>query len=354
MQRCFSILDKEDIRNSVKHYYSKVIKKTKDLKTSACCSTNSLPPYLKEVEKKILSPIKEKFYGCGSPIPPLVEGKKILDLGCGTGRDAYLLSYLAGEQGFVLGVDMLSQQIEVPLSNLEEQMKAFGFSRPNIEFRQGYIEDLGEIGIEDNSFDVVISNCVINLSPNKEKVFAEIFRVLKEGGELYFSDIFSDRRIPLELQKDEVLLGECLGGALYIEDFRRLLNKLGCSDYRIVNKRKLEIDNPEIKEKVGLIDFYSLTIRAFKIEGLEDICEDYGQIAIYKGTIPHFPHYFPLDDHHLFITKKPQPVCGNTADMLNKTRFQEHFQIIGDKSIHYGKFSCQNQNLKVSLNSSCC
>jgi len=80
--------------------------------------------------------------------------------------------------------------------------------------------------------DLVISNCVINLSPNKSAVFSEIFRVLKPGGELYFSDVFCDRRLPDALKLDKEVVGECLGGAMYIQDFRRLLNSLGCKDYR--------------------------------------------------------------------------------------------------------------------------
>ena len=94
--------------------------------------------------------------------------------------------------------------------HLEFQTKKFGLPRPNMEFKQGYIENLQELGIADNSVDVVISNCVINLSPDKRAVFAEIFRVLKPGGELYFADIFAGCRVPEHLQADSVLLGECL------------------------------------------------------------------------------------------------------------------------------------------------
>ena len=89
-----------------------------------------------------------------------------------------------------------------------------------------------------------------------------------------------------------------------------------------------------------MIDFYSMTIRAFKIESLEDVCEDYGQVATYLGTITERPHDFLLDDHHLFQTGKPTLVCGNTASMLSETRFRKHFEVTGNRLTHYGLFDC--------------
>ena len=106
------------------------------------------------------------------------------------------------------------------------------------DFRQGYMEDLRALGIDDDSIDVVMSNCVLNLSLDKRAVFGEIFRVLKPGGELFFSDIFSDRRVPERFHSDPILHGECLAGAMYTEDFRRLLRDLGCLDYRVTSSRQ--------------------------------------------------------------------------------------------------------------------
>jgi len=326
--------------HEVKEYYGKVLQNSKDLKTNACCTTELLPIYQKEILKQIDDEILTRFYGCGSPIPLALEGKTVLDLGCGTGRDAFLAAKLVGPSGYVIGVDMTEEQLEVAKRNTDKQMATFGFDEPNVAFRTGYIEDLATAGIEDNTVDVVISNCVINLSPDKRQVFSEIFRVLKPGGELYFSDVFSDRRIPETLQNDPVLYGECLSGAMYTEDFRRLLRDFDCPDYRVVSQSQISLDNPEIEEKAGMINFYSITMRAFKLESLEDICEDYGQVATYDGSIPHAPHRFILDDHHIFVTGKPMLVCGNTAAMLEETRFSDHFKITGDRSVHFGAFDC--------------
>jgi SAM-dependent methyltransferase len=324
----------------VKDYYGKVLQGTKDLKTSACCSIETFPPARRAILSEIDAEILDRFYGCGSPIPPAIKGCTVLDLGCGSGRDVYLASKLVGPNGFVIGIDMTDEQLAVARRHVSSQTARFGFATPNVDFRQGYIEDLAACGLADNSVDLVISNCVINLSPDKERVFAEIFRVLKPGGELYLSDVFADRRLPDQLRADPVLYGECLGGALYTEDFRRMLRSLGCLDYRVKSRRPIILDNPEVAAKAGMINFSSITVRAFKLGNLEDLCEDYGQTATYRGTIPECPHAFPLDDHHVFVTGKPMLVCGNTAAMVQETRFGQHFTVSGDRSVHFGIFPC--------------
>lgn len=337
----------------VQDYYGKVLQTNDDLKTSACCPLEAPPPRIQELLKNVHDTVQAKFYGCGSPLPMVAAGCTVLDLGCGTGRDAFILSQIVGQNGRVIGVDMTDEQLSVANQHVGWHMDKFGYKKPNTEFVKGYIEDLQSAGIKDNSIDIVISNCVINLSPNKEKVFSEIYRVLKPGGELYFSDVFAGRRIPVPLQTDKVLLGECLGGAMYTEDFRRMMTKIGIPDTRVMSKRLLSLDDPEVQQKAGMIDFYSMTMRAFKVD-LEDICENYGHVAYYKGTIPESPHSFILDDHHEFKTGIPTPVCGNTANMLLKTRFQEHFRVEGDFKTHYGVFDCAPTASGETNTGACC
>lgn len=329
-------------RSEIKEYYGKTLQSAADLQTNACCCAETIPAEHLAILDEIDKEIKDRFYGCGSPIPPALEGCTVLDLGCGSGRDVYLASCLVGADGFVIGVDMTDEQLAVARNHQEDQAKRFGLARPNTDFRQGCMEDLASLGIADHSVDAVISNCVINLSTRKEKVFSEIFRVLKPGGELYFSDVFAGRRVPVELQNDPLMKNECMGGAMYIEDFRRLLRGLGCPDYRVLARRRIAIGNPEVEKKAGAVDFYSMTVRAFKIASLEDICEDYGQVAYYLGTIPGHPWSFSLDDHHTFHTNRPMLVCGNTAAMVGETRYARHFRIVGDRSVHYGPFDCSS------------
>jgi Methylase involved in ubiquinone/menaquinone biosynthesis len=339
----------------VKEYYGKTLQSNEDLQSGACCALDKPPMEIRNVLPLIADEILTKFYGCGSPLPPLLEGMTVLDLGCGTGRDVYIASKLVGETGRSIGVDMTSEQIEVAKKYQEEQRERFGFKSSNVTLLQGYIEDLKSLGIEDNSVDVVISNCVINLSPAKEQVFKEIHRVLKPGGELYFADVFSDRRIPEELANDPVLRGECLSGTLYVEDFRRIMAAIGWADFRYTSVRNLELSG-EIGEKLGFATFSSRTIRAFKLADLEDICEDYGQVAYYDGSIEGYPHFFDLDDHHHFITGKPMLVCGNTASMLSNTRYGKAFKVIGDCTIHFGAFAfgLPESECGSSENCSCC
>jgi len=328
----------DNIIENVKDYYGKKLKSSDDLRTNACCCSDRPPADVRDVIPLIADEILDRFYGCGSPLPPFLEGVTVLDLGCGTGRDVYIASKLVGEKGCAIGVDMTTEQIGTAIKYQEEQRLRFGFKTSNVKFLQGYIEDLGSLGIEDDSIDVVISNCVINLSPAKERVFNEIYRILKPGGELFFSDVFADRRIPESLTNDPVLRGECLGGAMYAEDFRRLMARCGWPDFRHMSVCELDLNDDDIEKTVGHISFTSRTVRAFKLDDLEDICEDYGQVAYYDGSIPGHPHFFDLDDHHRFFTGKPMLVCGNTASMVSRTRYSKAFKVIGDRSVHYGKF----------------
>ena len=237
---------KSSVIEQVKDYYGRQLQSKDDLKTSSCCAVDRPPAEIRSILPLIAAEIHNRFYGCGSPLPPLLDGMTVLDLGCGTGRDVYIASKLVGESGYAIGVDMTVEQIETAIKYQDEQRERFGFKTSNVKFIQGYIEDLESLGIEDNSVDVVISNCVINLSPAKEQVFKEIYRVLKPGGELFFADIFVDRRIPEALAADPILRGECLSGAMYVEDFRRLMAKIGWADFRYTNIRELDFDNEEI------------------------------------------------------------------------------------------------------------
>lgn len=326
------------IHDQVRAYYGDILAGSNDLKTNAtCCSESAPPKYVIDVMPLIDDEIIERFYGCGSPIPPALQGCTVVDLGCGVGRDAYAISKLVGPAGRVIGVDMTPAQLEVAERHRESQAQRFGFDAPNTEFKCGYIEDLGELGVEDGTVDLVVSNCVINLTPFKEQVFREIFRVLKPGGELYFSDVFCDRRLPEDIKNDPVLRGECLGGAMYLEDFRRMMQRVGFGDFLVVVEDEIHIADLALETKVGFAGFKSLTVRAIKADGLEDREENYGQTAKYLGTIPEMPRYFDLTDEIRLIKGREVAIGGNMAKMLAASRYGKHFEIKPARA-HRGAF----------------
>ncbi|MDB2447054.1 methyltransferase domain-containing protein [bacterium] len=327
-----------DIHYSVQDYYGKQLETSGDLKTNACCTADAYPRYIKTMIGNIHSEVVSKYYGCGLTIPTKLEGTKVLDLGSGAGRDVYIASQLVGESGYVVGVDMTKEQLDVANNHLDFHKDKFGFLNSNVEFKEGYLENLLKLGLENKSFDVIISNCVINLVKDKQVVLDSCYELLSEGGELYFSDVYASRRVPQDLQEDEVLYGECLSGALYWNDFENMAKKAGFTDPRVVESSLITIENEELSARVGDIKFYSVTYRLFKLPDLEPDCEDYGQAVKYKGTVKYQEKGFLLDGHHYFQAGKIELVCGNSWKMLQNTRFKDDFEFIGNFDTHFGIF----------------
>ena len=256
--------NKTDKHEAVSEYYGSTLEKSDDLKTNACCTVQTYPPRIQEALGLIHDEVLEKYYGCGLTIPDELEGKRVLDLGSGSGRDCYIASYLTGENGSVVGVDMTDEQLDVARRHVDFHAEQFGYASSNVEFKKGLIEKLDAVGLEDDSFDVAISNCVINLCPDKTGAMKEIFRVLKPGGEFYFSDVYSDQVVPSHLVDDPVLYGECLSGALAELDFIALAEATGFSTPAEVERDEITIQNDAVQEKVGAINFNSITFSLIK------------------------------------------------------------------------------------------
>ena len=323
----------------VQRYYGETLQSSEDLKTSACCTADAPPDYLKAALSEIHDDVLTRYYGCGLVLPEVLDGTQILDLGCGAGRDVYVLSQLAGPNGQVVGVDMTVEQLDVAPQHQRYHGERFGHPESNVEFIMGDIERLDETGLADNRFDVIVSNCVINLAIDKQAVLDEAWRLLKPGGELYFADIYTDRRVPVALQSDPVLYGECLSGALYWQDFQQIAQRAGFTDPRLVTDRPIELDDAELKQKVGDIGFFSATYRLFKLPELEYGNEDYGQTLRYLGSATHHPDRFEFDKDNVFVTGETVRVSGNTASMVSGSRFAPHFEINGDMHSHQGVFA---------------
>jgi SAM-dependent methyltransferase len=326
------------MREEVKFYYGQALKTSADLQTNACCTAEPMQGHLREALSLLAPEVVERYFGCGLVVPDALAGLRVLDLGCGAGRDVYLLSYLVGEQGAVVGVDMTREQLDVAESHAEAHARRFGHSASNVTFIEGELERLDELGLADEGFDLIVSNCVINLCSDKARVLQQAYRLLRAGGELYFSDVYADRRIPPAIARHPVLYSECLGGALYWNDLIQIAKQAGFADPRLVSDSPITVDNPELAALTDGLRFFSATYRLFKLPQLEPACEDYGQAVMYRGSLPEQPARFVLDKQHRFDTGRVVAVCGNTFDMLRESRFAPHFEFLGDRSRHFGIF----------------
>lgn len=186
--------------------------------------------------------------GCGNPVAlaNIKEGDTVLDLGSGAGLDCFLAADRTGSSGKVIGIDMTEEMISIARQNAEKQ----GYD--NVEFRPGDIEDLP---VDDNSVDVVISNCVVNLAPDKQKVFREVFRVLKKGGRMYLSDIVLLKELSKEQRQDGKLIAGCVGGAMLRDHYIKVIEDAGFSV-------KVLAEDKEISKK----QYEGIPLESLKVE----------------------------------------------------------------------------------------
>ena len=208
--------------------------------TSSCCdSKNALYPV--ELLTNLPDDVASFSLGCGNPISvaALRPGETVLDLGSGGGLDCFLAAKQVGESGSVIGVDMTPEMLE------RARLAASQLGFRNVEFRQGYLENLP---VEAASVDVIISNCVINLSPDKPQVFREVFRTLRPGGRVAVSDIVTNGPLPEALQKNMEAWGACVAGALDVSEYTTGLTEAGFTDVKVQPKG----DASELIEAAGL------------------------------------------------------------------------------------------------------
>jgi arsenite methyltransferase len=355
----------DETRKIVQQYYGKELQTSADLQTNACCTGDKPPPHIQECLAALHPVTLSKYYGCGLCLPDYdLRGLRVLDLGCGAGRDVFIASQLVGPTGSVVGVDMTVEQLEAAREYQSYHAEKFGFN--NVDFLQGYLEELHDIEeLQPGSFDLIVSNCVLNLCTDKFSVLKSCFNLLKPGGEMYFSDVYASRRVPESLRVDPVLWGECLSGALYWNDFENMAIRAGFDDPRLVEDAPITVANATVQASIddsgnAGVQFYSATYRLWKLpEMLEPACEDYGQAVVYKGTIPRAASKWKLDKGHIFEAGRMFPVCGNTWNMLKTSPLKDHFHFYGDFSKHYGIFEGCGSSLPYdsangSAAGSCC
>ncbi len=213
------------IHNTVREHYAERIKSSASCCGDSCCSTDSRL-YPVDLLATIPADVSNTSYGCGDPITlaALQPGETVLDLGSGAGLDCLLAAQKVGETGRVIGVDMTPEMIDRARANAKR------VNATNVEFRQGYLENLP---VETGMVDVIISNCVINLSPDKEKVFTEAFRVLKPGGKLAVSDIVTDGELPELVRNSLSAWAGCVAGAVEATEYIAMMEAVGFTDISI-------------------------------------------------------------------------------------------------------------------------
>ena len=249
----------EKIKDAVKARYSQIAEQSQKTCCSSCeCGVDALA----KAEAKGYSPedlerIPEEAVlglGCGNPaaLAELEPGETVLDLGSGGGIDVFLAANKVGPKGRVIGVDMTKEMI----NKANAVAKDSGYE--NVEFRLGEIE---ELPVDDSSVDTIISNCVINLSPDKSKVFREAYRVLQPGGKLVVSDIVAERALSDEMRGDSDAWSCCIGGALEQQEYLGNIKEAGFSDLQVVSNREFYVEDNSNKEMVKLL---SISVKAYK------------------------------------------------------------------------------------------
>ena len=292
-------------RDDVRDYYSKAAVATQE---SLCCPVNYDPGDLSHIPSEVM----DISYGCGSPVnrANIAPGESMVDLGSGGGIDCFIAAKIVGAKGKITGVDMTENMLANARKNAEQVSKNLGYN--NIEFKHGFLE---AIPVDDQSADVVTSNCVINLSTNKEEVFREIHRVLKPGGRFVIADIISDKPVPREMQNNRELWGECVSGALTLDEF---INYSKQSDFHGFTLQK-----DYLWKIVEGIRFYSYILTAYKPAIVEQSCCPGKVQVLYTG-----PLHAVTFQNIQFPMGVPVEVDEDFAGVLDAPPYREMFNII--------------------------
>jgi len=302
---CVLSFDVDVPRALVRQYYGKAAEKPQ---AELCCPTKFDDAEIGHIPRAVI----DRFYGCGSPVPSadVRPGETFLDLGSGAGIDVFIAAKKVGPAGRAIGVDMTDPMLVVAEENRPIVAANLGYDA--VEFKKGFLE---AIPLEARSVDAVTSNCVVNLSPDKSKVFSEIWRVLKDNGRVVIADIVSEREVPPHLKTNADLWGECTVGALTEEGFLAALEKAGFYGIEVLKK--------VYWKSIEGYPFYSVTVRGWKFEKTAG-CVYRGQRAVYLG-----PGKALVDEEgHTFPRGLEVEVCTDTASKLSNSPYRESFHVI--------------------------
>jgi len=295
---CLLAIATKDSRSIVKDYYGAAATTTKEDILNPVCYADS-----------DISHIPEKFrfrgYGCGSPVldAAIKPGETVVDLGSGRGIEIFISARLTGSKGRSIGIDMLDPMLAIAEEGAIEVRKNLGYD--NIEFRKGYLE---ELPLETGTVDLLLSNCVLNLSADKRRAFAEMFRALKPGGRLVISDVVCEDEPSATIRNDAELQGECIAGALLQKDLIGLLEESGFIDIRLVKRFPYRV--------VAGHPFFSLTFAAWKPQPAAKHVA-----VIYRGPLPQLP----LPDGNVLFPGQKALISQDLAEHL-----EEHIFLLDD------------------------
>jgi radical SAM protein with 4Fe4S-binding SPASM domain len=301
---CVLTFDIDKSREVVREFYGKA---AEEPQKELCCPTS----YPREDISHIPNDVIERFYGCGSPISiaNVKPGETVVDLGSGAGIDCFIAAKKVGKSGRVIGVDMTDQMLGIANECKSTVAKNLGYDA--VEFRRGFLE---EIPVVNKTVDLITSNCVINLSPDKKRVFSEMWRILKNHGRIVISDIVSEKEVPEHIVTNNDLWGECIAGSLKEEQFLSYLEQAGFYGLQLLDK--IYWKNVENHR------FYSITVRGYKYEKTAG-CVYIGQRAIYLGPLKAIAD----EEGHLFPRNEAVEICTDTAEKLAKPPYEGIFII---------------------------
>lgn len=298
------------ITQSVSQRYAKAVTNGEQM----CCPTGynheDLGQFIPEAVLKV-------SYGCGTPVglSTVKPGEVVLDIGSGGGIDCFEASRKVGASGKVIGIDMTDEMLSLARTHAPTVAKNLSYPASNVDFRKGFADAMP---VEDNQVDLIISNCVINLAPDKKKVFREMFRVLQPGGRFTISDIVADQPIPQYLIHDSAKWGDCLSGALTIQDYWGGLREAGFRGLHQVTVIPWRV--------IDGIHFVSVTLSGYKTAGASSspspafatLLGPFSQVQDELGTT--------------FHRGTPQEIDEQTVNLLSLPSYKEHF-VIADRPI---------------------
>jgi 7,8-dihydro-6-hydroxymethylpterin dimethyltransferase len=314
---CVLSFDVDKPRARVREFYGDAAETPQ---AELCCPTKYDAGAVDHIPQEVL----DRFYGCGSPMATagIQPGEVVVDLGSGAGIDVFIAARLVGPTGRAIGVDMTERMLAVARESQPKVAAALGYDA--VDFRHGYLE---QIPVESKTVDLVTSNCVINLSPDKPRVFEEMWRVLRDHGRILVSDIVSERPVPPHLKVDPQLWGECLVGALTQEEFVAGLERVGFYGIEVLSKTYW-------KDVEGA-PFFSLTVRGWKLEKSAG-CVFEGHRAVYLGP----GKAFIDEEGHQFPRNEPYEVCTDTVAKLSRPPYSDCFAILEPDDERAGYACC--------------